>query len=86
MNDIPRRKEAQVRYRVLGGTDIEETLWVLTDLVRQGKIRAFGCSTFPPEDIVDAHHVAERRGLMRFWTEPGHFITLTTCIESLASA
>jgi len=50
-------------------TDIEETLWVLTDLVQQGKIRAFGCSTFPPEEIVDAHHVAERRGLMRFRTE-----------------
>src|SRR5206468_6761394 len=26
-------------------TDVEETLSVLTDLVRQGKIRAFGCST-----------------------------------------
>src|SRR6266508_2548203 len=32
-------------------TDIEETLSVLTDLVRQGKIRAFGCSTFPAEEI-----------------------------------
>src|SRR3954468_6416760 len=28
-------------------TDVEETLGVLTDLVRAGKIRAFGCSTFP---------------------------------------
>jgi Aldo/keto reductase family len=28
-------------------TDIEETLSVLSDLVRQGKIRAFGCSTRP---------------------------------------
>src|SRR5689334_4572992 len=28
-------------------TDIEETLGVLGDLVRAGKIRAFGCSTFP---------------------------------------
>src|SRR5918994_7097841 len=43
-------------------TDVEETLWVLTDLVSQGKIRAFGCSTFPAEDIVNAYHVAERRG------------------------
>ncbi|RBQ21379.1 aldo/keto reductase [Spongiactinospora rosea] len=50
-------------------TDIEETLWVLGDLVTQGKIRAFGCSTFPPEEIVAAHHVAERRGLPRFRTE-----------------
>nr|WP_246083581.1 aldo/keto reductase [Nonomuraea diastatica] len=50
-------------------TDIEETLDVLGDLVGQGKIRAFGCSTFPAEDIVEAHHVAERRGLRRFRTE-----------------
>ena len=36
-------------------TDIEETLSVLTDLVQQGKIRAFGCSSFPAEEIVEAH-------------------------------
>jgi aryl-alcohol dehydrogenase-like predicted oxidoreductase len=50
-------------------TDVEETLSVLTDLVRQGKIRAFGCSTFPAEDIVEAHHVSLARGLHRFRTE-----------------
>src|SRR4051812_1516458 len=50
-------------------TDIEETLSALTDLVGAGKIRAFGCSTFPPDEIVEAYHVAERRGLQRFRTE-----------------
>ncbi|MFF0578046.1 aldo/keto reductase [Streptosporangium saharense] len=50
-------------------TDVEETLSVLSDLVRQGKIRAFGCSSFPAEEVVEAYHVAERRGLMRFRTE-----------------
>ncbi|MBR7836649.1 aldo/keto reductase [Actinospica durhamensis] len=50
-------------------TDIEETLATLTDLVRAGKIRAFGCSGFPAEDIVDAHRVSEQRGLYRFRTE-----------------
>jgi aryl-alcohol dehydrogenase-like predicted oxidoreductase len=50
-------------------TDIEETLSALSDLVHAGKIRAFGCSTFPAEQIVEAHHVAERRGLLRLWTE-----------------
>ncbi|NUW33031.1 aldo/keto reductase [Nonomuraea sp. SMC257] len=50
-------------------TDLEETLWALTDLVREGKIRAFGCSTFPVEEIAEARHLAERRGLMRFRTE-----------------
>jgi aryl-alcohol dehydrogenase-like predicted oxidoreductase len=63
-------------------TDIEETLWALTDLVRQGKIRAFGCSTFPPEDVVDAHHVAERRGLMRFWTEQPPYSLLARGAEA----
>jgi aryl-alcohol dehydrogenase-like predicted oxidoreductase len=63
-------------------TDIEETLWVLTDLVRQGKIRAFGCSTFPPDQIVDAHHVAERRGLMRFRTEQPAYSILARGIEA----
>jgi aryl-alcohol dehydrogenase-like predicted oxidoreductase len=62
-------------------TDIEETLAVLNDLVHQGKIRAFGCSTFPPEDIVDAHNVAERRGLLRFRTEQPPYSILMRGIE-----
>jgi aryl-alcohol dehydrogenase-like predicted oxidoreductase len=63
-------------------TDIEETLSVLSDLVHQGKIRAFGCSTFPAEDIVDAHHVAERRGLQRFRTEQLPYSILARWIET----
>jgi len=50
-------------------TDIEETLGTLTDLVRQGKIRAFGCSTFPADQLAEAYHVAGQRGLYRFRTE-----------------
>jgi aryl-alcohol dehydrogenase-like predicted oxidoreductase len=50
-------------------TDIEETLSVLTDLVRAGKIRAFGSSSFPPEMIVEAHFTSLTRGLGRFRTE-----------------
>ncbi|MBW8802896.1 MAG: aldo/keto reductase [Catenulisporales bacterium] len=62
-------------------TDIEETLSVLTDLVRAGKIRAFGCSTFPAEEIVEAWHVAERRGLMKFRTEQPPYSILARGIE-----
>jgi aryl-alcohol dehydrogenase-like predicted oxidoreductase len=62
-------------------TDIEETLSVMTDLVRQGKIRTFGCSTFPAEQIVEAHHVAERRGLHRFRTEQPPYSLLARKIE-----
>ncbi|WP_327271966.1 aldo/keto reductase [Streptomyces sp. NBC_01224] len=63
-------------------TDIEETLAVLGDLVREGKIRAFGCSTFPAEEIVEAHYVAEGRGLPRFRTEQPPYSILARGIES----
>ncbi|HEX5406181.1 MAG TPA: aldo/keto reductase [Pseudonocardiaceae bacterium] len=63
-------------------TDVEETLSVLTDLVRQGKIRAFGCSTFPAAELVEAQHVAERRGLGRFRTEQPPYSMLARSIEA----
>jgi aryl-alcohol dehydrogenase-like predicted oxidoreductase len=62
-------------------TDIEETLWVLTDLVSQGKIRAFGSSTFPAEDIVNAYHLAERRGYGKFRTEQPPYSLISRGIE-----
>ncbi|MCX5376452.1 aldo/keto reductase [Streptomyces sp. NBC_00091] len=62
-------------------TDIEETLSVLGDLVRAGKIRAFGCSTFPAEEIAEAHHVAERRGLPRLRTEQPPYSILARGVE-----
>lgn len=62
-------------------TDIEETLSVLTDLVRSGKIRAFGTSTMPASDLVEAHWVAERRGLERFRTEQPPYSILNRGIE-----
>ena len=40
-------------------TDIDETLGALTDLVRAGKIRYFGSSTFPAHEIVEAQWVAD---------------------------
>ena len=39
-------------------TDIDETLSALSDLVRCGKVRAIGSSTFPAEQIVEAQWVA----------------------------
>ncbi|GGT67244.1 MULTISPECIES: aldo/keto reductase [Streptomyces] len=63
-------------------TDIEETLSALGDLVAQGKIRAFGCSTFPAEEIVEAHAVAERRGLRRFRTEQPPYSLLARGVEA----
>src|SRR6202789_249888 len=62
-------------------TDIEETLSVLTDLMRAGKVRAIGSSTFPASEIVEAQWVAERRGLARFRTEQPPYSILNRSIE-----
>ena len=50
-------------------TDIDETLGALTDLVRAGKIRYFGSSTFPAHELVEAQWTSEKRGRERFATE-----------------
>jgi aryl-alcohol dehydrogenase-like predicted oxidoreductase len=63
-------------------TDVEETLSALTDLQRAGKIRTFGSSTFPAEEIVEAQHVAERRALGRFRTEQPPYSMLARRIEA----
>lgn len=63
-------------------TDVEETLSALTDLQRQGKIRAFGSSTFPAHETVEAQWVAERRGLGRFVTEQPPYSILVRGIEA----
>ena len=49
---------------------IDETLGALTDLVRAGKIRYFGSSTFPAHEIVEAQWVARapRPGAFRHRT------------------
>jgi aryl-alcohol dehydrogenase-like predicted oxidoreductase len=62
-------------------TDLEETLSALSDLVHQGKIRAFGCSTFPAADIVEAHKVSEQRGFLRLRTEQPPYNILAREIE-----
>ena len=63
------------------GVDIDETLGALSDLVHQGKIRAFGSSTFPAEQIVEAQWVAEKRGRERFRTEQPPYSMLVRGIE-----
>src|SRR5579863_9657278 len=62
-------------------TDIEETLGALSDLVHQGKIRYFGSSTFPAEQIVAAQWASERRGYERFRTEQPPYSILVRGIE-----
>lgn len=68
-------------HRPAPDTDVEETLSALTDLVRAGKVRAIGASTFPASDIVEAQWAAERRGLERFRTEQPPYSILNRGIE-----
>ncbi|ONK15406.1 aldo/keto reductase [Streptomyces sp. MP131-18] len=68
-------------HRPAPDTDVEETLSALTDLMRAGKVRAIGSSTFPASDIVEAQWVAERRGLERFRTEQPPYSILDRGIE-----
>jgi aryl-alcohol dehydrogenase-like predicted oxidoreductase len=63
-------------------TDVDETLGVLTDLVRAGKIRYFGSSTFPAYQIVEAQWDAERRGRERFVCEQPPYSLLVRGIEA----
>jgi aryl-alcohol dehydrogenase-like predicted oxidoreductase len=64
------------------GTDVEETLAALTDLQHQGKIRAFGSSTFPAHEVVEAQWTAEKRALGRFVTEQPPYSLLVRGIEA----
>jgi aryl-alcohol dehydrogenase-like predicted oxidoreductase len=61
--------------------DVEETLSALSDLIRGGKVRAIGTSSFPASEIVEAQWTAERRGLERFRTEQPPYSIVNRSIE-----
>ena len=61
--------------------DVEETLGALTDLVRQGKVRYIGSSSYSAGEIVEAQWAARERHLERFRTEQPPYSILTRLIE-----
>ena len=63
---------------------MDETLGALSDLVHQGKVRVFGSSTFPAEEIVEAQWVAERRGRERFVCEQPPYSIFVRGVEAAA--
>ncbi|MEU2127947.1 aldo/keto reductase [Streptomyces sp. NPDC018352] len=63
-------------------TDIDETLSVLSDLVRAGKIMAIGTSDFPAEQLVEAQWAADRRGHIPFRTEQPPYSLFVRGIEA----
>ncbi|MBM2622361.1 aldo/keto reductase [Actinoplanes sp. LDG1-06] len=69
-------------HRYDPAVDLDETLGALTDLVRAGKVRYIGHSTFPASALVDAQYVARDRGRERFVTEQPTYSILTRNIEN----
>lgn len=63
-------------------TDIEETLGALDDLVRQGKVRYIGSSTFQPSQVVEGQWAARQNHTARFVTEQPPYSLLTRGIEA----
>jgi aryl-alcohol dehydrogenase-like predicted oxidoreductase len=63
-------------------TDHDETLGALTDLVRAGKVRYLGSSTYPASQIVRAQWEAERRGRERFVCEQPPYSLLVRGVEA----
>src|ERR671933_388080 len=68
-------------HRPEPGVDVEETLGALTDLVRQGKVRYIGSSSYNAGQIVEAQWTARERNLERFRTEQPPYSLLVRGIE-----
>ncbi len=61
--------------------DVEETLGALTDLVRQGKVRYIGSSSYSGSQIVEAQWASRERNLERFVSEQPPYSILVRGIE-----
>src|SRR4051794_38819547 len=68
-------------HRPSPDTDVEETLGALTDLVRQGKVRYLGSSSYSGSQIVEAQWASRERHLERFVTEQPPYSILVRGIE-----
>jgi aryl-alcohol dehydrogenase-like predicted oxidoreductase len=62
-------------------TDLAETLGALSDLVRAGKIRYYGTSTFEPHQVLEAQYLARAGGLVAASTEQAPYSILARGIE-----
>jgi 1-deoxyxylulose-5-phosphate synthase len=61
---------------------VQETLGVLTDLVRAGKVRYIGCSTHPAWMVMEALAASEHHGLARYVSEQPPYNLLDRRIEN----
>lgn len=68
-------------HRPRTDTPIDETLRALDDLIRAGKVRYIGASTFPAWRIMESLWVSKELGLNRFVTEQPPYHLLDRSIE-----
>lgn len=68
-------------HRPQPGIPIDETLRALEDLIRAGKIRYAGCSTFGAWQVCEAHYVAKQLGLSGFVSEQPPYNILDRRVE-----
>src|SRR4051812_29379707 len=72
-NSLPRPRTDYIDlyqvHRPSPDMNVEETLGALTDLVRQGKVRYIGSSSYTGSQIVEAQWASRDRNLERFVTE-----------------
>lgn len=57
-------------------TPIAETLAALDELVRDGRVRAIGCSNFSADQLAEADRTARENGLTRFTVLQNHYSLL----------
>lgn len=69
-------------HRPDASTPIDETLWALDDLVRQGKVRYIGCSTFPAWQIVESLWISDKNRFARFDCEQPPYSLFVRGVEN----
>jgi aryl-alcohol dehydrogenase-like predicted oxidoreductase len=69
-------------HRPDGVTPIEATLEALDELVREGVVKAIGCSNVSVEELEAAERVSRERGLARFVTVQNEYSLLERGIEA----
>jgi aryl-alcohol dehydrogenase-like predicted oxidoreductase len=68
-------------HRPESGVPIDETLRALDDLIRAGKVRYVGTSTFPAWQVMESLWVSKELGLNRFVSEQPPYHLLDRSIE-----
>ncbi|MCU4184055.1 aldo/keto reductase [Acidiferrimicrobium sp. IK] len=69
-------------HRLDWGTDLDETLGALSDLVRAGKVLYIGSSSYPAEWIVEAQAVAAANHHQRYVTEQPQYSIFARSTEA----